>query len=601
MTFFRTLLTSILGTFLALFLFGFIAIIILISIASSANKVDTAEPYIRDNTVLEIDFRDGLIERLTPNPFAELFNQKQPSVSLEMLRNNLPKAAKDDRIAGLVLRVNFLSGNWASINEAYTLIKNFKEQSGKFVYAYTDDIGMNEAAYFAIAAADSIFTPHESFFEFDGFYIETEYYKGLFDKVGIEAEISRFGKYKSAIEPYIQKKLSDASRYQLQELQTDFTDLFLNAVTYKTGKSKEEINALLNSVPDPTPAFALKNGLIDGLKYPTEFDAFISEKTGKQDNYRSVSLKSYYNVKKITHPRYSNSSDNKIAVIHLSGEILPVEPSELMPNSVITATKTNKIIRDLINDDDIKAIVVRINSPGGSGTTSDLIWHQLRGASKVKPVVASMGAVAASGGYYIAAGADTIVAEAATITGSIGVFGSKFNISTLMNDNLGITFDVVKSHNYADWFSPTRSFSKSELSAFQKLIDDFYDTFLSRVAETRNMSKEEIHEVAQGRVWSGMDAVDINLVDLIGSLDDAITIASEMAGLSWDEPIEITNYPKPQTFLESLLMSSGSTISNLIRKNTLPGSETYFDILEKLQPHKKLEIHTLMPVTFNFK
>ncbi len=560
MKFFQTLIASTLGFLIAVFL---IFIVLFITLAGSTRE---PEPYVRDNTVLKIKLQGTLPAQQATNPFNELFSSGQGNkVSLESLRENLTKAAKHNKIKGVWLDIEYLAGGWANLQEAHRMLTTFRDSTDKFIYASSNDLGYNEKGYYLATAADSVFAPTESFFEFDGFYSQVTFYTGLLEKVGIEAEIARHGKYKSAVEPYMQKELSEESRYQLSQLIQDINDTFVGAVNQKTGKTRDEINGLMNDTPSLMAREAFENGLIDSLLSPNDVETLIKDRIGLDED-RSLTIISnnrYYRVGAGTAGLESSSTSDKIAVIYANGPIIYGinENTPFNNQQYITTSFFEKQLEDIREDDNIKAVVVRINSPGGSGSTSDLIWGKLRDLSKDLPVIASMGPVAASGGYYIAMAADSIVAESTTITGSIGVFSTKFNTKQLWNEELGITFDNVKSHQYADWLDPTRGFTETERKAFQQFADNFYQSFISKVAQSRNMTIEEVDKVAQGRVWTGEDALEQNLVDLLGGLKEALDVAAEKADIS---TYNVETYPKKKDLYELFLNTAETKARSMI-------------------------------------
>lgn len=561
MKFFRTLVATTLGTLLALFL---LFIIILITIVSSTGE---PEPYIRDNSVLKIAISGDIPSRHIFNPFDEIFGRKDDNrVSLESLKENLAKAASHDKISGVWLEIDFVEAGWANLQEAHRLISAFRDSSKKFVYASTNDIGLNEKGYFLATAADSVFSPPESFFEFDGFYSQVMFLTGLFEKLGIDAEVTRHGKYKSAVEPYFRKELSEESKYQLEQLVEDITATFVDAVSAKTGKSSGEINALLNNTPSLSARAGFEQGLLDTLLYTEGVEKLIKKRLGLKASasLQTVSNARYTGVSRRTAGLDVPSTKNKIAVIYAAGAIIPAmnSNSPLDNQQFITAPAFRKQLEEIRNDNNVKALVVRINSPGGSASTSDAIWNMLRETTEDLPVIVSMGPVAASGGYYIAMAADTIVAEPTTITGSIGVFGTKFNARQLFNEELGITFDEVKSHNHADWLTSTRGFTPSEEKAFQQFIDRTYHTFISKAAEARGLSIQEVDKIAQGRVWTGTDAKDQQLVDILGGLETAIEVAAEKAGIT---DYALISFPRQKNLFQFFMSSAETKVKAMLK------------------------------------
>jgi len=569
MKFFQTLIASILGVFIALFI---IFIIFFITLASSTRQ---PEPYVRSNSVLKIDISGNLPARHTTDPFDELFNENNgDNVSLQTLDENLSKAAKHDNIKGVWLEIDFVSGGWANLQEAHRLISTFRDSSEKFVYASTNDLGFNEKGYYLATAADSIFSPPESLFEFDGFYAQVMFLTGLFEKFGIDAEVVRRGEYKSAVEPFINKEMSEASRYQLSQLIEDISAEFVGAVSSKTGKTPDEIDALLADAPGFLAHHGYEDGLIDSLLFPDQVESLIKKRIGLSEgrSLNTISNGRYYRVSPQSAGLDRPSGSDKIAVIYANGPIIfgadgnnPFDSQQY-----ITASFFENQLEDIRDDEDIKALVVRVNSPGGSGSTSDLIWRALKETSEEIPVIASMGPVAASGGYYISMAADTIVAEPTTLTGSIGVYATKFNTRQLWNDELGITFDEVKSHPYADWLDPTRGMSETEQKAFQQFVDEFYRTFIGKVADARGMTSEQVDEIARGRVWTGTDAREQNLVDLVGGMETALQVAAEMAGI---EEYGLDIYPRQKDLYQLLMGSAGAKIKSFVGDPLIGGEQ----------------------------
>lgn len=589
MKFFKTLLASILGVIIGLLFFVFVGIII---VSSSSEE---PEPYVRNNSVLKISIAGNIPSRSQENPFDRMFNRAVGDhVSLASLKENLRKARSDDNIKGVWMEISSVSAAWSTLQEVHKLVAQFKKDSDKFVYASTDDIGYNEKGYYLATAADSVFSPPSSFFEFDGFYIQTTFYSGLLEKLGIQVEVTRHGKYKSAVEPYFRKSNSEANTYQLTQLLNKTSSVFLDAVSSKTGKSIDELNAMLNDKPHITAEYAMQNGLIDAYRYPEEVESAIKQRMGVDttSELNTISNGRYLKVSSETAGATVPDTKNRIAVIYADGMILPQAPgnSPFDQERFITATNFRKNLDKVTEDNNVKALVVRVNSPGGSGSTSDVIWKMLRRTSKKIPVIASMGPVAASGGYYIAMAADTIVALPTTITGSIGVFGTKFNTKELFNDKLGITFDEVKSHKHADWLDPTRPLTSGESKAFQAYIDQFYQTFIGKVAEQRGLSVAQVDSIAQGRVWIGSDAQKEHLVDVLGGLDKALEIAAQRAGV---EQYKVVSYPKPKTLYELFLNSAEAKAQTLFTPQWM--ETKYTQPLKNAFLYKKGDILSWMP------
>ncbi|WP_340102733.1 signal peptide peptidase SppA [Rhodohalobacter sp. 8-1] len=563
MQFLKTFLASILGTITAL------VILLLIGFGIVVSSSSEPEPYVRSNTVLSFSLSGDIPARTLTDPFEELLNPSLGAkLSLQSLKGNLSKAAADENIEGVWVKTNFVSASWANLESAYSYFEDYKE-SGKFLYFSTDDIGMNEKSYFLASLADSVFSPPETNFEFDGFVTQITFYNEMLDRIGIEPEIFRVGEYKSAVEPFTQMESSDESEEQLRAILNAASTRFVEAIEKRTGKSAGEINEMLSSAPIGRLEFALENGLIDAFAYHDEVEAIIKERVGveEDDDLETISFGRYSRVSQSNAGMDVPETSDKIAVIYASGAIMPdLGSSPFMSETGITAESVRKQLESVLEDDDVKAIVFHVNSGGGAATTSDLIWHDIRRASEKKPVIASMGSVAASGGYYIAAGADTIVAGENTITGSIGIFNLLFNSQELFNENLGIAFETFETHEYADLFDLTRPFTSSEERVIQQNVERGYETFVSKMAESRGMTYDEIDEVARGRVWTGVDAHERGLVDVLGGIDRAIEIAAEKAGI---DAYILDNYPK-QKDLYQQLFASGNAQLHMFMMNLLP-------------------------------
>ena len=596
MNFFKNILASIIGVFISLF----VILIVLFIILESASK--EPEPYVASNSILTIDLSGNIPDRVDATPFRDFFNkQHKDVVSLAGLTKNLQKAESDSRIKGILLKTEFLSAPWSTLEDVRNKLIAFKKKTGKFIYSNTDDIGYNEKSYFVATAADSIFSPPESFFEFDGFYIETPFFKGLFDKLGIQPEISRYGKYKSAVEPFIRKNYSEPNKIQLQAILHNISNTFLTAVSNYSGKPVNTLNNMLNESPHITAGYAAKEGLINALIYSNQVDSILKKRMGikESDKLNQVSYTRYLKVSNKSAGLSLPTSDNKIAVIYAEGEIVPdiTDNSPFNEDQYITYSTFKKSLDNVMENKQVKALVIRVNSPGGSGSSSDLIWHLIRNARQKMPVITSMGPLAASGGYYISMAADTIVAMPSTLTGSIGVFGTKFNVQKLFNDKLGITFDVVRSNKNADWMMPTKPFTPVEQKAFQGFIDNFYHTFISKVSECRNIPVAQVDSIGQGRVWVGEDALQHHLVDTLGDLQTAIKIAAQKAHL---KNYNIITYPKPKSLLEVLMSSSGSELESLLDPGLNKNMISIGKIRKYIEANPR-QIQALLPVEINIE
>lgn len=578
MKFFKSLIAATLGTLLALLITFFILVI------TFSGSGEPPEPYIRGNTVLEVPLSGSLPARDARSPLEEFFPTTATSgVSLQSLRDNLQKAASHDNIGGVLLEIDVLTSGWANLEEARRIIDEFRVSSDKFIYATTNDIGLNEKGYFLASAADSVFSPPETFFEFDGFYSEVMFLEGLFEKIGLEAEIARHGEYKGAVEPFMQQELSEKNREQLSAIVNRAGDTFVEAAAAKSGLQAAEVHRLLNGQPHMAARFGYENGFIDSLLYRDELVAHMKSRLGVGDGteLQTVNHKRYSRVTRSSAGLSSPTTQDKIAVIYASGVIMP-DPATESPfgqGQMISTSFFEEQLEEIRDDDDVKALVVRVNSPGGSGSTSDAIWRMLGQVRAEMPVIVSMGDVAASGGYYISAAADTILAETNTLTGSIGVFSTKFNARQLFNEELGITFGTVTSHEHADWLSPARGFTPSEQQAFQQYVDRFYDTFITRMAESRGMDKQRVDELGGGRVWTGEAAQQNGLVDLLGGMDRALEVAASKAGL---QEYRVASYPEPKSLFDFFLGSAQSQVRTWVR-SLVPGAAITGDAARKAE------------------
>ncbi|MEX2600647.1 MAG: signal peptide peptidase SppA [Balneolaceae bacterium] len=559
MNFWKLFFTSLLGTIFGVVILFFI---FFIGILSSSGE---PEPYIRSNSVLTISLSGDIPSRSSSDPFQDLFQtgSTQP-VSLEMLQANLEKAAADDNITGIWLQMNLLSSSWSNLESARDYLMTFKE-SGKFIYASTDDIGLNEKSYYLATAADSLFLPPMTGFEFNGFLIQTMFLSDLFEKAGVEPEIFQAGDYKSAAERYLLNENSPETIEQLTPILNQAMSTFTDAVEQKTGRTADEINALMGEIPTDPVQWAFDNNLADVIAYPEDVKEQVKQRSGidEETSLRTVGIRRYNRVSPGSAGLEQPDTRDRIAILYASGNIMPKIPGAFPGNeATITSEGIESSLESILENDDIKAIVLHIESPGGAPTTSDLIWNHIQNASEKKPVVAYMGGVAASGGYYIAMGADTVIASPNTITGSIGVVGQLFNAGELLNEKLGIQFDELRTHEHADMYSMSRGLTPTERAGIERWIDNTYEQFLNRVAENRNLTRDEVDRWAQGRVWTGVDAAEIGLVDLVGNLDDALRVAAEMAEINQYRTV---TYPEKKDFLELLFSTAEVRINNWIQ------------------------------------
>ncbi len=589
MQFFKTFFASLLGTILGILL------LILIIFAAVVSSSSEPEPYIRSNTVLKISLSGDIPERTPDDPLQELLNPGAGAkVSVASLKNNLQKAAVDDNIAGIWVTANNVLASWANLEAVYDAFGEYKE-SGKFLYFSTDDIGMNEKAYMLATQADSVFYAPETMFTLTGFSAQITLYRGLLENIGIEPEMMTVGRYKSVVEPYLNRSISDEYREQIEHIIDSYSATFVNAVSNKTDKSVDEINDLINTPPVDRVNFALENGLIDVIAYHDEVEQHIKNR---------LELDEDQSLRTVSHGRYSRVSDrraglettdtsDKIALIYAIGNIMPqISESPFGQSGTITADGFRKQINSALEDDDVKSIVVYINSPGGAATTSDILWREVKRASEKKPVTAFMGTVAASGGYYMAMGADTVVAQNNTITGSIGVALMIFNANELLTEKLDLDYDIIKSHEFADLYDLTRPLTNTERDVIQRDLDISYETFLNVVAENRGMTRDEVHEVAQGRVYTGSRAAELGLVDILGDLDRALDVAAEMAGIS---EYKIDIYPKKEDLFQALFGAADAQVRSMMFGWIPESMRSEAETLHMVASQKDVRAWTILP------
>jgi len=567
MKFLRNFLAAILGCLVA---FGiiFMMFFIFASIIGSAEN----EVSVKKNSVLELQLQLPISDYVGGNaddPFAGLFEESQ---GLDEILNAIEVAKDDDDIKGISINNNFTLAGYAQTQEIRKALQDFKS-NGKFVYTFADFYMQKD--YYLASVADSIFINPVGAIDFKGLSSEVLFFKDLQEKTGIKMEVIRHGKYKSAVEPFLENEMSEANRTQIKELISSLWNSMVDEISEGRSLSPESVNSIADTLGGRTPELAKNSGLIDGVIFHDQYEAKLKLALGADadKDLNKIELSDYLSR---SNPKMKKSGKDKIAVIYAQGEIIYGEggPAQigqgLMSKAIIKAKE----------DDKVKAIVLRVDSPGGSALTSDIIWREIELAKEKKPVVVSMGNVAASGGYYIAAGANKIFAEPTTITGSIGVFGTIPNMSELAAD-IGINAEQVGTNKNSVDYSLFEPMTPEFRGMVQEGIEDVYETFLSRVAEGRGMEEDAVHQVAQGRVWSGVDAKEMGLVDELGNLNDAIAEAAKMAEI---EEYGIRKYPRYKTGLERFMEDFGGASAEL--KSTLIkqeiGSEAY-SVLEQVK------------------
>lgn len=558
---------SIVGIFLMFMVFG--------AIVASTEKEVTVE----ENSMLMIDMNRTLVDRAGNDPFEDIelpaMFQSVKTIGLDQIFESLDKAAKDDRIKGVYLDLAVINGGMASVEEIRNALIAFKDSCDKPVYACADKMMLGQKAYYLATVADKIVVHPEVSVDFRGLGGEMMFYKNALKKIGVEVEIVRHGKFKAAVEPFMLDKMSEANREQTLSYMNSLWNHMLNGISQERGLSVEQLNQLADQVQTFRKGrAAVENGLVDAAEYKDEVLDDLRKITGIEgtDPIPMVGVKSYANAEvKGAGKQYSR---NKIAVIYASGEI----GVSMSGDEVIIGDKLGREIRKVRQDSSYKAIVLRVNSPGGAVFDSETIWREVKLAAETKTMVVSFGDVAASGGYYISCPADKIVASPNTITGSIGIFGMIPNAGELLHDKLDISTDVVKTNKNSDLITMTRPMTDYEKQLMQHSIEEGYDTFISHVAEGRNMTKEAVDEIGQGRVWSGELAKGIGLVDEFGGLKDAIALAAEMEGLENYRTVSLPTLPNP---FEELFKMGGNNVRARFLKNELGEKYRYYEYFKK--------------------
>ena len=565
-TFLKMFLAAILGCVVA-FLLGFL---ILMGIGVSALSTDKTV-VISPESVLKLDLNCTILERTNDNPF-ENYNfpgyEQEKTIGLNTLSSMIKHAKEDDNIKGIYLDISAIRASPATVEELRNYLLDFKT-SGKFIYCYSD--AMTQLSYYLATASDKIFFHPEGMIDFRGFVAEIHFYKKLLEKIELDMQIVRHGTYKSAVEPFMLEKMSEANREQIQT----YLNSMWGHVAANISKSRsidiETINNTCDSLLFTSDIkVALNRGFVDELIYLDQFYDLVREelKIDAEKEINWVSMKDYKNA--VPQPK---TKTDKIAIIYAAGVIQNVKGG----NEIIGYSIADEIAKAR-KDKDVKAIVFRVNSGGGSALMSESIWREVDLARQVKPIVVSMGDYAASGGYYVSAASSYIVAQPTTITGSIGVLGIIPNAEKLLANKLGITVDRVKTNEHSDAISVTRSMDNYERSVMQNMVEKVYSTFVKRVADGRELTTSYVDTIGQGRVWSGIDALNIGLVDTLGGLNVAIEKAAQLA--------EITNYsiserPAMKGVFETIMESFTETkISAKMQKSHLYQTYTYFNFVE---------------------
>ncbi len=564
-SFLKYLLASILGVLLAGLIMFFIFFGIISAIVSSQDKPFQVKPH----SILMLKIDQPIVDRKPSLPLPGLdlgiFGVGY-QIGLNDLLNNINKASKDSNICGIYLQLSTLQAGVGTVQEIRNALTDFKK-SGKFIVSYGDYY--SESAYYLASASDKVFMNPVGDLNFNGLSVEVMFFKKALEKLDVEPQIIRHGKFKSAVEPLINDRMSKENREQIETYAGSIWKNIVDEISLQRGIPADKVNSLADKMSLGSAQEAYQSGLIDSILYKDQALEILTALSGVKQT-RKLNFVSHNQYLKAPKTRAQKGlAKNKIAVIYASGDIVIGKGNE----GNIGSEALSGTIREAREDSSVKAIVLRVNSGGGSALASEVIWRELDLTRNVKPVIASMGDVAASGGYYILAAADTILANTNTLTGSIGVFGVLLNAKDFFNNKLGISTDVVNTNRHSDFGTPFRALDAEERQAMQQLVDDFYGTFISHVAEGRAMEKSAVDSIGEGRVWSGINAREIGLVDEIGGLSRAVEIAAEKAGV---EHYRIVELPKLKDPLEQIISElSGETSLKHLQAELGPAYKYY--------------------------
>ncbi|MDO4163942.1 MAG: signal peptide peptidase SppA [Bacteroides sp.] len=579
--FLKFTLATVTGIIISSVVMFFMGILTLFSMVASSGS----ETNIEKNSVMVLNLKGTLNERSEENPVNMLMGDDYSSYGLDDILASIEKAKENENIKGIYIQADYLEAGFSSLEEIRHSLLDFKE-SGKFIIAYADTY--TQGLYYLSSVADKVLLNPKGMLEWRGLAASPVFYKDLLAKVGVEMQVFKVGTYKSAVEPYISTEMSAANREQINAYLSSIWGQITSDVAASRKLTVEELNAAADRLLMFQPAEeCVKAGLVDTLMYKNDVRNYLKRAAGveEDDSMPLLGLTEMINVKKNT-PK--DKSGNIIAVYYATGGIVDGEegsPLSTNEGPTIYSDKVIKDLRKLKEDEDVKAVVLRVNSPGGSAYGSEQIWYAVSELKKEKPVIVSMGDYAASGGYYISCNADTIVAEATTLTGSIGIFGMVPNVKGL-TDKLGLHFDVVKTNTYADFGTLGRPMNEGEKAAMQTYVNDGYDLFLTRCSDGRHISKEALDKIAQGRVWTGSTAKELGLVDELGGLDKAMEIAIAKAGV---ETYTVQSYPAKESWMNSLMnLSTNSYIKSQL-KGTFGEMYEQFGALKNIEQCDRLQ------------
>ena len=589
--FWRIVFGTMVGFFLSCLIVSILSTLMFVAMIASMGSSNTVA--IKDNTILKLDLQKPIQEQAVDNPFdmfGDEFSQYyQSGIGLDDILTCIKAAAKDSNIKGIYINTESVSASPATLKEIHDALVEFKE-SGKFIYAYADNY--TQGAYYLASVADNVTMSATGLLQFRGMALQVMFYKGLIDKLDVDMQIIRHGKFKSAVEPYMMDKMSEANREQMTLLANTIWNTMVDDIAAERKLNKETLNQIADNMFFGTATKAVENKLIDKTCYKDEVAQDLKKLVGLAED-KDLNITGLSEYRKAVKAE-TNSAIDEIAVVYAVGQITGGKSG----NDIMGSETMVKLIKDAYTSENVKAIVLRVNSPGGDGTASDIIWNEIEQAKKAgKVVVTSMGDYAASGGYYISCNSNYIIAQPNTLTGSIGVFGMVPSFQRALKNKLGVTIDGVTTNKHSDAGGALRPLNAEELEVYQNFIDEFYGIFTQRVADGRGMEQSAVDEIGQGRVWAGADALKIGLVDALGNMDDAIAKAAELAKL---DNYKVTYYPKKKDFWTTLMekTSGDNNIQAVIRQEL--GDQYY--IYQGLQQLKNAEgVQALMPMQIQFE
>jgi len=589
--FFKFMFASFLGTLLTLLVIGLIFIGMIAGIVSMSQD---KEVEVKSNSVLHISWKTPILDRGSDNPFENFdFNnmESKKPVGLNDILENLEKASEDPNIDGILLDMESVPAGMATLEEIRNKMLAFKE-SGKFIISYANNY--DQKGYYLASLADEIYLNPEGMILFKGLHAQLMFFKGLLEKIDVDMQILRGpdNKFKSAVEPLMLEKMSEANRTQFETLLNSAWGQMLVDISASRNISIDDLNKIADKLELTSAENALEYNFIDGIMYRDELINLLKEKTGREEDEK---------VKSISFGKYTKAKDrkerkmtkDKVAVIYAEGSIVQGKGGQ----GEIGSASLAATIRKVRKDDNVKAIVFRVNSPGGDAQASEEIRREVELAGDSIPFIVSMGNVAASGGYWISTNADYIFAQPTTITGSIGVFGIIPNFKKMFNDKLGITFDEVMTNENSDFIDVMKPMSEFQKAVLNEQIVEIYEDFTELVATTRNLDVAYVNEVGRGRVWLGTDALDKKLVDQMGGLEDAIAYAVELAELG--EEYRVSEYPKQKDFFEQLAKEIMGDVKIRIIGNELGDFKTYYDQYQSIRNMEGVQARLPFVYTIN--